>query len=432
MADAPELNFGQMLQSDPAYLEMQQRQMLAESLMKNMQAGMPGPGASFHRSPIAALADFMAMKGQREKLQGITAEERALLQHHKDAEATGMSELTSGLQTGGDPRMAIVKAMSSQYPRLKQLGDSLFKANQTNFGEVVKGISNKLDPQSVIDAAGGGGYAGSLRTAPPLGKPEVVGGVDPNTRLPVPFVQAPRADGSWQVNMPSNGSSTILNNQAQPATQTLEQQGKFYAEGGEGWKMGNQLRTQLRGSVDTLGMLENNPSMGAGAEAFQTARKWAETFSPGISQGLSGNADQLKAQLYSKMIQELGGLGHQVSDKDAAIMKQAVGSLDTDPNALRRMVTIGMKYQMLSIANLDEGRKRLQESPDFKDRGVQFPPQMFNVPVPGSPAPGQQWSPGLGFAQEEAQFPSGTNPQTNRYGPPVLTPPATSRIRKVN
>lgn len=407
-----ELDFGQLLNSDPDYLDAQRRKHIVNALINQT---MGAQGGVFKKNPLAVFADFMAMSKQKEKIQSIGNEERAIFQKHKDAEAGGTRELIDALsQPDADHRMAIVKALSSQYPGTKKLGEAMMKERMDLFGTLTKDMGSRLDVNSVLAARGN---PGALKPAAPLPNPMLNSARDPNGNT-INFVTAPRLDGTQQVSMaPVPSSISTTNNLARPGLETLEQRGKYYAEGGEGYKHAQGLQQQLMASTDALRTLENTPQVGAGAEALQFFRKWAEAFSPGISQGLSANTDQLKGQLEDRILKELGGkLGGQVSNTDVQLVRNAIGSIGTDPNALRRIVNISMKYKMRELARMEQQARELHQSETFQNQPM-FPGYTFNVPMP---SPGQNV--GLGFQNEAAQFPGMQDVTAPGVMPPRVQP----------
>lgn len=382
-----ELNFGEMMGQDPDYIQLARQKAIAEALIKGT---MGAQGGTFKKNPLAVVADFMTLKGGKDKLASAQEQELALMRQHKEAEAAGIQELLASMeQPGADPRLAITKALASRYPGVKGLASQLAKQNETQFGQVLQHMGNRIDVPSVI---GSRGMVPNLKEAAPLPAPRV--GQDPTTGRQ--WLEHQERDGSWKTNVfpvPTIGSLTVGD---KPALETEEQMGKYYAAGGKGYDLADKVRGQLSSTQEVLTTLAQNPRMGAGAEGFQFLGKWAEQFSPGVTKGLTGTTEQMAMQLGERVIKELGGLGNQVSNSDVEFINKAMGSISSDPTALRRVAMIALKYQMRAMAKLESEAAKVAQMPAFAKRGLTFPGYNFNVKVPDA------------FGEEFGSFMEGT------------------------
>ena len=138
---------------------------------------------------------------------------------------------------------------------------------------------------------------------------------------------------------------TTITNDVKLGNSINEDAAKYFNYGGKGYELGQSARTGLQNTQELLNTLDQNPSMGAGAEGFQFARKWAETLGAPVSPTTTPT-ELAKMQLGQKTLDRLGGLGAQVSDSDRKFMLETQGSLGNDPEAVRRMLLVEAKYLM--------------------------------------------------------------------------------------
>ena len=136
---------------------------------------------------------------------------------------------------------------------------------------------------------------------------------------------------------------------------------KYFNYGGKGYELGQTHRTALQNTQELLNTLDQNPAMGAGADGFQAARKWAETMGASVSPTTTPT-ELAKMQLGQKTLGRLGGLGAQVSDADRKFMLETQGSLGNDPEAVRRMLLVEAKYVMRILNDLNGKVSKVSET----------------------------------------------------------------------
>ena len=136
---------------------------------------------------------------------------------------------------------------------------------------------------------------------------------------------------------------------------------KYFNYGGKGYELGQTHRTALQNTQELLNTLDQNPAMGAGADGFQAARKWAETMGASVSPTTTPT-ELAKMQLGQKTLDRLGGLGAQVSDADRKFMLETQGSLGNDPEAVRRMLLVEAKYIMRILNDLNGKVSKVSET----------------------------------------------------------------------
>ena len=183
------------------------------------------------------------------------------------------------------------------------------------------------------------------------------------------------------VQKPTQVSASATNQANKPGAEALEQAGKFFGFGGKGAEQGEQLRKRMSDTANLLQTLEQNPQMGAGAELFQQARKLAETLGMPVSPTTSPT-ELASMQLGQSVINELGGLGAQISDPDRQFMIQAQGSITTDPAALQHLLLLRAKYLMQTMNRMKDGMGAIASHPSFAEQKVPFPSYDFNMVVP--------------------------------------------------
>lgn len=383
--DDEELTFGQAVQFDPQYAQIQRKKLLAKALQDRVLGRKVD---DIKRHPLAWVADFMTARKGKKQLEASQAEEAALYQRHQQAEQAGQQEVIAAMESG-DPQAiqrALVKAMASRYPGVSKFAGGLSKTRDEQFKNAITPLADRLDPQSVLGAANRADLS-SVRPSTPLAPPRLASGVD-GAGKPRSWLESQNIKGEWH-GTPLSDPTQINNNMAmQPGFKTLEKQGEFYAAGGEGFKAAQASQMKLNQTADLLRQLEKNPAMGAGANAFQVARSWLETLG-GKPVELTGDTTAMKQQLQQYVLTALGGkLGNQISDADRKFMMEAIGELDTNPAALRRVLLIGLKNEMMQLSTLSEQAIALENTPAMKNAGVQFPGYMFGTPRAGeNPGP---------------------------------------------
>lgn len=365
-------DFGHMMGSDPEYMDLQRKQAISKALMAKILEAQGG--STFRKSPIAAILDFMSLQKAKSGEDQTAKAQTELYQKHEAAQQGELAQLQQALQ-GGDPRAAIAQALSSRYPQVQKVGQEFLKANGENFRNVMTSMPGRFDPNSAISSAGGGGYAGGLQAAPPPAPPSLISQNDPTGRNRSAW-QVMEPDGKIQVH-PVTDPSSINIGDKKMGQDVIEQQAKYYSPGGKGYELGQTIQQKLGTTADILRTIQEDPQMGAGANGFQLLRKWTETLG-GKPLELSGSTDQMKAQLTKNVIDTLGGLGNQVSDADRKAMSDAIGSLETNPAALRRMMLIAMKYQMSGLNKLESEATQLNKHPLLENQQIPFPGFKFN------------------------------------------------------
>lgn len=362
MATEPkELDFMGMLASDPEYVRLQQRRAIARALQEGTLRGPADP--TTRRNPLAVALDFMSLRKGQSDLRGIQDQEAQLFQQHKAAEQGGIDQLLAGLNDPQQARTALARAMASQYPGLRKMAEGMNKTQSDQFGQILQ--HTRIDTPSAIAS---GGVPGLLKPAAPLPEPQLMSGTD-ESGVKRTWLQRYDKDGVPQVNMfPVPAIGSINTAPINSAFDVWKDQAKEYTSG-KTFEKGQMLQGQMQATNDLLNTLSENPRMGAGAEAFQIAGKWLETIT-GRPTTLTGTTDQMKSQLRLNVLSALGSLGVGISEGDRQMIADAVGSLDTDPRAFRRLLLLQLKNQAKVLTRLQYEASRIGNQPPKGEGGL--------------------------------------------------------------
>lgn len=195
---------------------------------------------------------------------------------------------------------------------------------------------------------------------------------NPIPAMPTPqpeFGTSPTGAGYVTVRNPDTGAlevkfepkATTITNDVKLGGDVNAKAAEYFNYGGKGYELGQAHKTALQNTQELLNTLDQNPAMGAGADGFQAARKWAETMGASISPTTTPT-ELAKMQLGQKTLDRLGGLGAQVSDADRKFMLETQGSLGNDPEAVRRMLLVEAKYVMRILNDLNGKVSKVSET----------------------------------------------------------------------
>jgi len=388
VSDPKELSFGEMLQGDPEYSEAIKRKLAAQAMMQSI---LPKTPQTFKRSPIAMIADMIALRQNKGQMEAASEAEKALYLKHKAAETSGVEELLRGfspqqkalqgpmpegaptealppVEIPADPRQAIMKAMTSQYPTVKKLGGELFKQRNDQWGKLAS--LPGVDPQSALSS---GGDPGKLSIATP--EPSSLQTFDTPGDGIVSAIKTPQGPGLppklQVVQKPAQVKAEANAGLKGAADDVLSQAGKDFGFGGKKAEAADALRQKLANTTNLLGVI-GQAQMGSGAEVFQEARKFAQTLGMPVSDATTPT-ELARMGLGQAVMDELGSLGAQISDADRKFMAQVQGSLTTDKRAMEMMLLWRAKKSMETLNRMQASVKEISQHPIFSKAQMPWP-----------------------------------------------------------
>lgn len=388
MSEPKELDFSGMLQGDPSYTEALRKKAIAQALMGQILQSKP---QTFKRSPLAVLADAFALQQGKSQMNAASEAEKALYAKHKAAESSGIQDLIAGFKPGvkelqgpmpdgaptealppveipADPRQAIMKAMTSQYPTVKKLGGELFKQRNDQWGKLA--TLPGVDPQSALSS---GGDPGRLSFATP--EPSSLQTFDTPGDGIVSAIKTPQGPGLPPklqiVQKPAQVKAEANAGLKGAADDVLSQAGKDFGFGGKKAEAADALRQKLANTTNLLGVI-GQAQMGSGAEVFQEARKFAQTLGMSVSDATTPT-ELARMGLGQAVMDELGSLGAQISDADRKFMAQVQGSLTTDKRAMEMMLLWRAKKSMETLNRMQASVKEISEHPIFSKAQMPWP-----------------------------------------------------------
>lgn len=271
------------------------------------------------------------------------------------------------------------------HKRLKELGpqeEALAGQAESWQQQQMKRAAQQSQVKALVDALGSRSQPQALYDTITSGDPSRLSG-----QFHTPGIQGANIDGMQGVltTKPTGEQSfshrpvgtTVNVGGEKSAMRVNEDSAKYFNYGGEGYLRATEITKNLNNNVELLKTMELNPQMGAGAEFFQLARKWAETLGADVSNATTPT-EMAKMQLGQKVLDRLGGLGAQVSDADRKFMMDTQGSIGNDPEAVRRIMLIEMKYLMQEMNKLKSESERVNS---IFDNQVAMPDYNFRVPM---------------------------------------------------
>ncbi len=312
-----------------------------EHLAKAFQAYLGGKDESSADAEHAALMQQMGAEqaGDLSAVQRLQAGTPAQVKEQQgpvtqDMEPMGNFEVPA---VKGDIAAAIARAQASKFGRIQGMGAQMAKDRQAMLMEQGK-LLGAADPVRAIQHLQSGTPEAPVA---PLTTPKPEFTTDPHGN---PVAITTDAKGTKPtVTYPPKAATTTINNKLTSGAD--EDAAKYFNYGGKGFDKGVAANQGLQNTANLLDTLDKDPSMGAGANAFQFARKWAETLGLPVSDKTTPT-EMVAMQLGQKTLDRLGGLGAQVSDADRKFMLETQGSLTNDPEAVRKMLLIEAKYLM--------------------------------------------------------------------------------------
>lgn len=397
MADTEELLAQLLAQNAPQGMSLEQQQLkrkrdLALAQLQGVQNQAPRP---YRRNPIAFALDGLMGLDAKEQLKAYDNQELASAGRTAQSRNAEMAKLLAGLETKmvpqqgptmpgeelppiaqGDPRAAITQAMASAHPEVRALATALQKQREGTFKNVLDATKDRVSPESVVAASGT--MDPNVLKFPPLMEPYLTQATPPGGDKPIAYGVTTDKNGVKSMHFPPAASSVNVDTAGKAITPVITQWGKDYGPGGAQQQAGAKIKSSLASTQDLLNTLAQAPQMGAGAEGFQTLRKWAQTLGANINEKTTPT-EIAAMQLGQKTLDRLGGLGAQVSDSDREFIKSIQGSLGSDPAAVRKLLLLEAKYMMQAISAHNDNAEMVDKAFEGK---ITFPKVRFSFKVP--------------------------------------------------
>jgi hypothetical protein len=142
-------------------------------------------------------------------------------------------------------------------------------------------------------------------------------------------------------------------------------------------KAANAANSAIRGTETALDALGKGARAGFGEEYLQNARTLVSGLT-GVQFEASTPTGVLAKALAKNVIDELGGLGAQISNTDREFMATAVGGLNTDPAALERILAIRLAALQKSVDKHNADVEALASDP--KNDAGDFTRRKYTIP----------------------------------------------------
>lgn len=307
--------------------------------MQKMQAG--------RQSDMQAVQELLRPRQQQVRSPG------AILD--KDFTAGDETIPTETQMAPPDIQAAIAKAMSSSFGSVRSQGEALRKDYDARREALIKVLTDR-DPATAAAIAQSGRMDG---ITPNIPTPRVAFQKDPSGN---DYALTTNTKGEPHVSWAPKANQTSLNVNTAPklGAKVNEQQASHFAYGGKGREDADAIEKSMQTTQETLQALTRNPAMGAGAEGFQVLRKWAEVLGADMKD-ITTNTEQMKMLLGERALAALGGkLGAQVSDADRKFIMENLGQINSDPEAVRRILLTTAKYQMAAQNKYNQGVDLMQ------------------------------------------------------------------------
>ena len=245
-----------------------------------------------------------------------------------------------------DIRGAIAQAMQSRFPKVQAQGADMLKNERSNTTEIAKMLAT-------ADAAAGARFQQGGNSQAPVPKLEA---------LPVEFMKDAAGNdftivrdktGKATVSYPPKG--TAVNVDARTGAKTDETADKMNMETLQNGRKDVEIaQASISSAIRATQLLNKGADAGGGGTIRQGVRKFAQGF--GVDVPETGLTEELRMKLGDSVLAQARKLAP-VTGNDIILLQQLLGSIDTDPNALREvnslMVAKGLMSQDLHNAQVD-------------------------------------------------------------------------------
>lgn len=320
---------------------------------KGMEKADEEETAALGRYSQEAAADLAAVQARAAPSKRVVKDPGAILD--KDFTQGDESLPTMQETLPGDARGAIAQALASRFAQTRALGAVMQKERSDRMNKIIDALKER-DPLAAARVAQSGNLEDPLPTLP---QPAITFGKTPDGKE---YAATTDVKGQPSVRFAPVASSTnvAVNTAPKLGAKVNEQQAGHFAYGGKGREDADAIEKSMQTTQETLQALTRNPAMGAGAEGFQVLRKWAEVLGADMKD-ITTNTEQMKMLLGERALAALGGkLGAQVSDADRKFIMENLGQINSDPEAVRRILLTAAKYQMAAQNKYNQGVDLMQ------------------------------------------------------------------------
>jgi hypothetical protein len=307
---------------------------LAEMLLKKgMAESKPVQMFGIHAARPSPLAPMIQVLNQRLGMQGLQDADRADTEIVNRAERAQQDDLRSIQnavnQPNPDIKAAIAQAQLSRYGRTQAYGAELQKQQATKLMEIGK-LQGSTDP-----IAGAKFIQADNAQAP----------IAPLTILQPEFITTPTGAGAV-VTRDLKGGRPVVGYEPKAAKTEVNVDARVGAKTDteldqETIKMikkskddSADAQSSISAAVRANQLLNQGADAGGGATPRQAARKFAQAF--GVNVPETGMTEELRQRLGENVLANARKLAP-VTGNDVILLQQLLGSIDTDPDALREI-----------------------------------------------------------------------------------------------
>ena len=343
-------------------------QMLAQQSMAQQGTQMAGPIA-IQQGPLANIAKLLTTFVANKADTNAQAESKTLAQR---AFGEGQTELQN-LQGMPTQQARIAAALASRFPGIRGMGSTWQNQQSKAVEKAAEVLGANGQPGVAVDALANNTVPTSASIPPPP-EPKVI--TAPG--LPTPFVQTKDTKGQYGIHFPNMGSSVEVKLPGKEGELALTRDS-------EELKARKDAAAAAMSNIATAQRLtdlyQQGLKTGGGAGVIQGARKVAQAF--GVDMPETGMTDSARTLLGERILDRAKSLGANPSDADREAIKQIVGGIDTDPNAVGSLLAwmTGKSLKTLQDYNefvaIKRQTARADHLYDTADVGIRAPTALF-------------------------------------------------------
>lgn len=319
--------------------QIARKRQIAQALMQqSLQPNMPqqtGTHAS-QMNPLQPLAQVLQGYLGNRAMGKADEAQTALAGQARAAEMADFAPLQQA-QSPEELKAAISRAMMSQFPTVRAYASKMDEGLRKQL-ELGIGAVKDVDPRAALTMAQRGSLDG-VSVAPPVapqwgttpdGRPTVIntgkGGVQTGSYAPAGISISNQLGGKTDLELDKSGIGQ------------LEKSKEMLAG----------ARSTVASTVRAVELLNKGADAGGGASPRQALRQLGAAF--GVQIPITGLTAELRSQLGEKLLANIRALAP-VTANDVVVMERLLGSIDTDPNALRELSAMLLAKTMITVDN---------------------------------------------------------------------------------